>query len=299
MLTIQKGKNIMKKIILLIGFITLLCSCSTGKRMEKKMLSRLSADEFNAASGYIYPGDQGAFMFFVNEVLPCCDNVYFEASDITIIEKGDSPKMKVTYTVRNYNAALINYFQSIGKNITNGIMVDTVIVKKTKNGEKLSFNWGIPNVNNSNLRWASLSSDAKVESMNVRQTPNTDSPIVGKLNKNQRLVIDLDSSTSDWVHAFWINNRGECDNGYIKNTSSVVTSKPNSYSPGIFDSFVFLLIIAIVLLLLVIFLLPILFESGGCFSWILTIIVVISTIYALYQLIEKIIFELFIINLPY
>lgn len=294
----KKSKK-MKKLLLFINVAVLLCSCNTGSRMEKKMLSRLSADEIDAASGYIYPGDQAAFAFFVEEVLPCCDNVYFEATEIKSMGNGDYESLQVTYKIHNHNDALIRYFSSIGKNISNsGIMIDTVNIVTTKDGKKLSFSWGIPNVDNDNLLWASLPEEATVENMNVRQQPSVNSKIIGKLKKGQHLVIDRESSNSEWVHAYWITSYGECANGYIKNKSLVI-KKQATYSPSIFDSFIFLLIAVIIGVLFVVFIIPMLFEVGGCWGWIIAIIVVLGVIYALYEFIEKVLFEMFIINIPY
>ena len=293
----MKSKIICQFIVFL--FILVLAGCSTGSRMEKKMLSRLSANEIEAASGYIYPEDQAAFAFFVDEVLPLCDNVYFEAEKIETERNIDGKTLQIRYRIHNYNKSIINYFHSIGKNITpDGMMMDTVRVVSTKEGDKISFSWGIPNVNNANLRWARLPEDATIESMNVRIAPNKKATIIGSLQKGQRLMIDNASSADGWVHAYWLYNDGTCAHGYIKADSLTIT-KHSTYSPSIFDSFVFLLSVLVISVLFAVFLLPMLFESGGCILWCVSIFIILGLIYVVYEFFEKLLFELFIINIPY
>lgn len=274
-------------------------SCSKESRMQKKMFSRFNASEMNAASSYIYPGDQLAFTFFVDEVLPCCENVYFEIQKTKIIGKGENRKLVVEYKVRNHNAAIVRYFNSINKRISReGIMLDTVRIVRTKEGKTISFNWGVPKVNNEDLKWASLSASSKVGSMNIRQSPDESSLIVGNLQRNKRITIDMSTSTNGWVHAYWISREGKCLDGYIKDTSLNIYNE-RTYSPTLYDSFVFLFIAAIVLALFCIFVIPIIFDVGGCYTWILSIAVIIGTIIIIYLFLEKLLFELFIINLPY
>ena len=93
----MKPKIICQVIVFL--FILVLAGCSTGSRMEKKMLSRLSANEIEAASGYIYPEDQAAFAFFVDEVLPLCDNVYFEAEKIETERNINGKTLQIRYKI--------------------------------------------------------------------------------------------------------------------------------------------------------------------------------------------------------
>ena len=111
-------------------------------------------------------------------------------------------------------------------------------------------------------------------------------------------MIDNASSADGWVHAYWLYKDGTCAHGFIKADSLKIT-KHSTYSPSIFDSFVFLLIVLVISVLFAVFLLPMLFESGGCTLWCLSIFIILGLIYVVYEFFEKLLFELFIINLPY
>ena len=274
-----------------------LCSCGSfndGRRL-KKFVSRFNAEEYACASTYIYPDDRMQLAFFCNEVKDKIPNAFLEIEDYDV--ENDYVVAKLKW--KNANDFLRNYFVNIGKPLGEGdVLVDTFKVKETLDGDCFSFNWGNSNLNAEKLKLASFSGD--VERMNIRAGAGKGSKIIGKLEKGDDILIE--DNGNGWSRCYFVNDNSKIQSGYIY-TANMSIKDSAFFSLGIFDS-MGLLVAIIVILVIIVPLYYISSLSTGLFGIpvigpIVCIGIILGSIYIVYQLLEKILFELFIINLPY
>lgn len=267
----------------------------TNNRRLKKFVSRFNAGEYACASTYIYPDDRIKLAFFANEVRMKVPHAFIEIEHCETKDGYVVAKLKW----KNANDFLRNYFANVGKPLSKGdILVDTLGIKETLDGECFSFDWGSPKVNTEKLRLASISAE-DIEWMNIRTDTSTNSQIIGKLRKGNDILIEAEEN--DWSRCYIVNN-GQIQTGYIY--TAYLSVKERAFSSlSIFDSMSLLVaMIVIVVICVPLYLLRGAVESimmSGCTGMASAVILVIILLYVIYQLIEKILFELFIINLPY
>jgi len=287
------------KILGMLAFVILsLCSCTSlnNDRRLKKFVSRFNAEEYASASTYIYPDDRMQLAFFANEVRKKVPNAFIE------IERSETKDDYVVASLKwkNANDFLKNYFVYIGKPLDeNDVLVDTIKVKETLDGDCFTFDWGIPEINTENLRLASISEE-NVERMNIRAEARKGSRIIGKLKKGDDILIADDGK--GWSRCYQINNESKVETGYIY-TANMSIKDSAFFSLGIFDSMSLL----VALIIIVVICVPLFFLRGvvesimnaGCVGMTVCVSLLLVLIYVIYQLIEKILFELFIVNLPY
>lgn len=284
-------------VILPVLGLLLLSSCSNaGKdRLYKKFVSRFNAKEYACAAAYINPIDKTKFAFFVNEVMSQSPHAFLDIVESTI----DDDEMIVTCKWGNADKFIRSYFENIGKPLSeNDEFTDTIRFIETPDGECMSFDLGYSDLADANLQVASVSGD--VESMNIRSGASTGHKIIGSLDKSKDLVVE--KSSKDWAPCFFLDDNAKLVKGYIY-TKNMSISESGFFSVGWFDSFSLL----VALLVFVVICVPLIFLSsllGSVFeSGVGGIVIggalVVGLLYALYQVIEKILFELFIINLPY
>lgn len=287
------------KILGMLVFVMLsLCSCTSlnNDRRLKKFISRFNAEEYACASTYIYPDDRMHLAFFANEVRKKVPNAFIE------IEESETKDDYVVATLKwkNANDFLRNYFANIGKPLNeNDVLVDTIRVKETLDGDCFSFNWGSPDINTEKLRLASINEE-NVERMNIRAGAGKGSRIIGKLEKGDDILIEDDGK--GWSRCYQVNNESKVQAGYIY-TANMSVKDSAFFSLGIFDSMSLL----VALIVIVVICVPLFFLRGvvesimnsGCIGMSACVLLLLVLIYVIYQLIEKILFELFIINLPY
>lgn len=275
-----------------------LSSCSSfndGRRL-KKFVSRFNAEEYACASTYIYPDDRMQLAFFCNEVKEKVPNAFLEIEDYDV--ENDYVVAKLKW--KNANDFLRNYFVNIGKPLDEGdVLIDTLKIKETVDGDCFSFNWGSPELNHEKLRLASISEE-NVERMNIRAGASKGTKIIGKLEKGKDILIEDDGK--GWSRCYQVNNASKVQAGYIY-TSNMSIKESAFFSLGIFDSMSLLIAMIIIVVICVPIILwkdiiGALFQSGSG-GMIVAVALLLALLYVLYQLVEKILFELFIINLPY
>ena len=275
-----------------------LCSCtsfSEGRRL-KKFVSRFNAEEYACASTYIYPDDRMQLAFFANEVKDKVSNAFIEIEDYDVEDDYVVAKLKW----KNANEFLRNYFANIGKPLEEGdVLVDTFNIKETVDGNCFPFDWGSPELNTEKLRLASISSE-NVDRMNIRAGAGKNARIIGKLEKGDDILIEGDGN--GWSRCFFVNENSQVQNGYIY-TANMSVKESAFFTLGIFDSMSLL----VALIVIVVICVPLFFLRGaveaimqsGCVGMGACVALLLVLLYVIYQLIEKILFELFIINLPY
>ena len=282
----------------LIAVLLSLCSCSSfnnGRRL-KKFVSRFNAEEYACASTYIYPDDRMQLAFFANEVKSKVPNAFIEIEDYEM--KGDCLVAKLQW--KNANDFLRNYFVNIGKPLSEGdVLVDTLRIMETVDGECFSFDWGCPELNTEKLRLASISEE-NVERMNIRAGAGKGSKIIGKLEKGSDILIE--DNGEGWSKCYQVNDESKVQEGYIY-TANMSVNDSAFFSLGIFDSMsllVAMIIIVVICVPLLIWhnIIGALFQAG-CAGMFAAVALILILLYVLYQLVEKVLFELLIINLPY
>jgi hypothetical protein len=166
-------------------------------------------------------------------------------------------------------------------------------------GDCFSFDWGSPELNTEKLRLASISAE-NVERMNIRAGAGQGSRIIGKLEKGDDILIEDDGK--GWSRCYLVNDNSQVQRGYIY-TANMSVKESAFFTLGIFDSMGLLVaLIVIVVICVPLFLLRGTVESimqSGCVGMGACVILLLGLLYVIYQLIEKILFELFVINLPY
>lgn len=287
------------KILGMLSLVVLsLCSCTSlnNDRRLKKFVSRFNAEEYACASTYIYPDDRMHLAFFANEVRKKAPNIFIEIEGSET--KDDYVVAKLKW--KNANDFLRNYFANIGKPLNEtDVLIDTIRIKETLDGDCFSFNWGSPDLNTEKLRLASIIEE-NVERMNIRDGAGKGAHIIGKLKKGDNILIEDEGK--GWSRCYQVNNESKVQMGYIY-TANMSVKESAFFSLGIFDSMSLL----VALIIIVVICVPLFFLRGivesimnsGCVGMSACVLLLLGLIYVIYQLIEKILFELFIINLPY
>ena len=277
------------------------CSCSNDGRLVKKFIKRVNAKEVNAASKYVYPADHASLYFFNEEVLEKTPNLLLnviEKKDVTVNgEKG----VVVRIECKNVSPFFVNYMQNLNMLDKNNCIVDTIFIKDTKDGEKITFSWG--KIRGENLYLASIDKNQQnVSILNIYSEKSENSNILNELSKGKKIVIDAYSEDPNWARCFTIDHTCNIVQGYIKNDSAL-KQDPLFFSLGIFGGLS--LLIAVIILVVIAF--PIIYIgsiiqalfNAGTGGILVCVALVLGLIYVTYQLFENILFELFLINLPY
>ncbi len=287
----------MKKLLTFLFCLLLLSSCSNDGRKMKKFLSRINAREINAASMYIYPGDHPKLSIYA-DVLEKNPNLFLKLHDKHNVmvngEKGIAVELECVNTTPYYR----NYMEELGLLQHSGMIVDTMFIRETNTGEKLSFNWAP--IEGENLKLAFIQ-DSTVRVMNIRAGRGANTPVIGKLKEQDNIIINDYPATADWVRCFTIDDNCNVVHGYIYRKSLGATNS-EFFDIGIFDSIGLLVAVALFACVGAFFFLlrsVIVTLFSTPLTWVLAVGLILSLLYAAYQLLEKILFELFIINLPY
>ena len=265
--------------------------------MVKKFLSRMNAREFNAASLYVYPGDYAKLSLYT-DVLEKNPDTFLKLKDKQNVKKNGIKGVVVEFQCLNATPYYRNYMKSIGLWNSSDIIRDTIFIRETSKGDKLSFEWA--DIEGENIKLASIR-DETIKSMNIRAGMGTKYPVVGQLDYGNSVIIDDYSENPEWVKCFAIDELCNPVNGYIYRNS--LTINQEFFPLGIFDSMGLLVAVIIVVVLgfIVVYghaIIAALFSIPVA-GWLLGAGLIIGLLYSIYQLIEKILFELFIINLPF
>lgn len=289
------------KVILLITSVIFVSSCTEDGRKIQKFISRVNAGEINAASKYIYPGDYAKLQLY-KEILNKTPNLYMKMVDKENISVNGVEAVKVRLEIRNPSQYYLNYMTRMNKLDHTGHIVDTIYMRETVKGSKMSFNWASITGENLELATISETSSGQEKKVNIRSGKGTDYPVLYQVKSGDKLVIDSYSEDPEWVHCFTVDDICNTIDGYIIR-SAVSSVDPEFFPLGIFDS---LGIVLSVVILLVVGVLPFglmmiadALTGRGCMGYIILVGLILGLIYIFYQLLENILFELFIINLPY
>lgn len=275
-----------------------LCSCTSynNERRLKKFVSRFNAKEYACASTYIYPDDKMQLAFFANEVMKNTPNAFIEVVDC----ETQNDYIIATLQWKNANDFLRTYFVNIGKPLReDDVLVDTFKVRETVDGDCFSFDWGSPTLNTEKLRLASINEE-NVDRMNIRAGAGKGARIIGKLEKGDDILIE--DSGNGWSRCYQVNSNSKVQTGYIY-TANMSIKDSAFFTLGIFDS----LGVLLAMLIIVVICVPLYYLRGvveaimtsGCIGMVAAVVLLLALLYVLYQLIEKVLFELLIINLPY
>jgi hypothetical protein len=265
----------------------------------------MNAREVNAASKYIYPADHASLYFFNEEVLKKTPNLFLkiiEKKDITVNDGQKGVAVKIE--CKNVSQFFVNYMTNLNMLDSSNCIVDTIIVKETGKGDKITFGWA--KIQGENLYLANIqhpeNTTSPPPSLNIHSSESAKSNVIGKLTIDKNIVIDEYSENPNWVQCFTINHKCDIVQGYIKK-SPVLERNALFFSLGIFDGLS--LLIAVIILVIIAF--PFVYiRSIIEMLWdmptvgiLVCIGLILGLIYTVYQLLENILFELFLINLPY
>ena len=276
-----------------------LCSCNGNEQLVQKFVKRMNAHEVNAASKYIYPADHPCLYFFNEAVYSKSKNMLFNIQEkkSSIIDGQKCVIVKLECI--NLSPYFRNYMNNLGLLQENDILVDTIFIRETDKGKCLSFDWA--KIRGENLQLAAIA-DTAVTRINIRAGAGKDYPVVGKLEQEKRIIIDEYSNDPEWVKCYTVDQQCNVVQGYI-NKSLLKSSDSLFFSLSIFNSLGILmaLIVLVIIGLPLCFLRSIVSALSGIPSIgiLLSVGLVLGLLYSLYQLLENILFEMFLINLPY
>jgi hypothetical protein len=279
--------------------------CSNDGLLIKKFVKRMNAREVNAASKYIYPGDHANLYFFNTEVFEKTPNLLLKLKEKKDIEINGQKGVAVKIECKNVSPFFVNYMSNLNKLDSNNYIVDTIFVKETDNGNKITFDWSTikgENLYLANIREETDGKKNRVSTLNIRSGKGKNNEVIGQLKRGNKIVVDEYSDDPEWFQCFIIDYKCNIIQGYIKKSPDLV-KKSLFFSLGIFDSFGLLLAVVIIVILAF----PIIYMHNIVEAlWniptvgiVLTIVLILGLIYTVYQLLENILFELFLINLPY
>lgn len=297
----------MKRLVkFLVGLMAILmlqsCQSYSDGRMLKKFISRFNAEEYACASSYVYPGDRMNLAFFAEEAKTLAPSTFIKLEDYKTENKGEERFIKATLKWENATPALRTYFRSVGAPLdSRDRQTVNLKVRDTNDGETLSFIWGVPGVLSDNLWIASVEekNDQPVKSVNIYSEPSSKSEVTGKIDHD--LIVGIEDEEG-WMPAYQVTKDGEVVTSYIQK-NEVDLDRTAYFTLGIFDSMSLIVALIIIIAIIVpLFMFHSVIQSlfelpiGGP---VVSIGLILGLIYVIYQLLEKILFEMFIINLPY
>lgn len=291
--------NQMKNFIYLFFLSFLILSCNSNERKAKKFFKRLNAGEIQSSSKYIWPEDHKKLYIFNSIFLDENELINFELEEANSEEINGSEFINLKIKCLNFPTALTKYFDSLG--IKKGDYIyDRVLVKKANDTEYLSFNWNWDTSRiSSNVKLSTISA----EELNVRSGPGSNFDVISTLKKSEKLLIDADYINSDWRKGFIFNQDNEPKTVFFSSKFSD-QQDISFFTLGYFAdlSIVLLCLIAIVCFIVVY---PLLlfgaFRAGssvGGQAALILFLLIIGSLFFSYQILENVIFELFLINLP-
>ncbi len=278
--------------------LLLLTSCNSNERRVKKFIKRLNAREINSASKYLWPEDHASLYVFNERFLANDELTTFEIKEL----KSDENTEVVTATIDLLNAkeGLKSYFKSLGLLNENKLTL-TFIPRKTQDADYISVQFPTEDLMLAqNLKRSSIQSEA----LNLRSGPGLGYPVEYVGEQNEDLLIDADYANNGWRKGFIFGEDGQAQTLYF---SSKLSDEKNIsfFSLGYFGT------VSIILLglfgIIVWFLVYPLVLFGGIFRAaseapqmaLVLFALMVGSMFFTYQLLENMIFELFMINMPY
>ena len=281
----------MKQFILLLLSLFVFCSCSEEKKLLNKFVKRFNAKEYDSAAEYVHPRYLPQLTFFIREIRAKCPEASLRVKECEVEKKqGGRSLLKVKIQWENASPVLQCYFGQIGRPLdAGGCFSDSIWVLKDGDAKKLAFNWGITSHPDTGFGIASIKNDG-VNSMNIRRRASKASPIVAKMPQKGKILINQATSTDKWYHGFWVDKSGQIRDGYIYRPSLTVTTDDffrldgeKAWYPWIAAALLGGLIV---------------FMRKGSYSWIWTFCLSLLFIFTLYQALERLLFNVMLLNLP-
>jgi len=276
-----------------------LCACNGNQRLVRKFVKRMNAHQVNAASKYIYHGDHPCLYLFNEAIYSKSPNMLFtiQEQQSSIVDGQQCVIVKLKCT--NSSPFFRDYMTNLGLLQDNDMLVDTVFIRETEKGKCLSFDWA--KIRGENLKLAIIADTTKTY-INIRSGAGKDYPVVGKLEKEKKIIIDEYSKDPEWAKCYTVDQQCNTVQGFI-NKNYLKSSASLFFSPGIFGSMGILL----ALIILVIVAVPIIFiadiasalKSIPVIGILLVVGLILGLLYTVYQLLDNILFELFLIVLPH
>ena len=277
----------------------LLSSCGerpNDGRMMEKFVSRLNAREYSCASQYVFPNDHPKLKLF-SDVMSKNPETFFKLISKENADNDGKPAVKFKMECINPTPYFKNYMEALGVIDKNNIIQDTWEIRETVDGKSLGFNWA--KVSGENLMLAKLED---TEQIPVYRSPCKNSSQINTFKSSDKVIINNYPADSPWIKCFKVDDNCRVISGYIAR-SSISTADGKFFNLNIFDT----LSLLVAGLLFVVFgalfyLIRLIVEAlmgTGCLAWVIIPTLILAWLFVLYQLLEKILFELFIINLPY
>lgn len=291
-------KNIssMKTILTVIISFFILTSCNSNERMVKKFIKRINAREINSASKYLWPEDHASLYVFNQRFLQNDELTTFEIEEVT--ENNEVITAKIN--LLNAKDDLKNYFNSLGLLDGNRLHL-TFNTRKTEESNYISIQF--PS-NDCGLPQKLKRSSIQTEMLNLRSGPGLGYAVKKQAKQNEDLLIDAGYTHEGWRKGYDFDENGNLQTFYF--SSKLSDEKEISFfTLGYFGTTS--LIILGLLGILIWFLVYPLVLFGGIFRAageapqmaLILLALMVGSMYFTYQLLENMLFELFLINLPY
>jgi hypothetical protein len=258
----------------------------------------MNAHRVNAASKYIYPADYAGLYLFNEAVYSKSPNTLFKVRKQKSSLINGQRCVIVQLECINASQFFRDYMTNLGMLQSNDIIVDTIFIRETEKRKCLTFNW--TKIKGENLQLAAIADTSAGARVNIRSGAGMEYAVVGKLDKTKKVVIDEYSRDAEWVKCYTIDHQCNIIQGYVN--KKFLKSKETFFTLGIFGSLG--LIVALIVLVVVGF--PLIFVNGIVSAFrqipfvgiILCVGLILGLLYSVYQLLDNILFELFLINLP-
>ena len=286
-------------LIVTIFAMVVLTGCSerpNDGRMVEKFLSRLNAREYSCASQYIFPGDHPKLKLYA-EVMTKNHETFLKliSKENTVVDGQAAVKVRLESV--NPTPYFKNYMEAVGVLKENGIIEDTWIIRETVDGKSLSFNWA--QVQGENLVLAALAGGSDIA---VYRSPSQNSAQINTFKAGEKVIVNNYPADAMWLKCFKTDVNCRVIIGYIER-DEINTVNGKFFNLSIFDTLSLLVAgLLFVVFGLLFFLIRLIVEAltgAGCLGWLMIVVLLLGWLYTLYQLLEKILFDLFIINLPY
>ncbi|MFM6947015.1 MAG: hypothetical protein ACKOWW_07730 [Flavobacteriales bacterium] len=286
----------MKDLLTPLIALFILSACNSNERMVKKFIKRINAREINSASKYLWPEDHASLYVFNERFLAFDKLTTFDIYEVN--ENGTTITAKIN--LLNAKEGLKAYFDSLGMLKGNTLNL-TFTKRKTEETDYISlqFPWddcGLP----SQLKRSSI----ETESLNLRSGPGLGYPVQKVVSQNEDILIDANYKNNGWRKGFDFSDNGPLVTLYF--SSKLSDEKDISFFTLGYFGTVSIILLSI-LGVLIWFLVYPLVLFGGIFKSaseapqmaLVLLLLMISSMYFTYQLLENMLFEIFMINIPY
>lgn len=278
------NRNLLFCITLLSLIVT---SCHYDGLKINKTVDRINYHEIDLASKYVYPGDHASLFLFDNEALALAPNLELEIVKKKNYKNAQKEKFVITtIKCRNTTKFFEDFVKKNNLSKDGKTIIDTIAIKHTQKKKYIGFDWGIRHSEPENM-FPYLTH----EEVPVYADMSTSSQKLISIPTERKIVCKRLGQDTTWYECFFILPSGERQNGYINYHNG---QKLGSYFTLGFVESLGIIILLIVTLVFVI--IPIVFMK---IHPVVGIICVFVSIFLVYNILAHILFELFLIHLPY